>query len=218
VPSLDWATIGYTVGAKSAVAIGAKAKVTIKGPVGPTCTLKVHYPSGGSPSLPAPTHPSPGWWVWTWTVKSSAGTGTATFNVGCTYAGLKKSGDGDFTIVNVPAPDGWTISVSTITSRSKDSSAPMMFTVHVHGVVPQDPETQIVEMACYYRILVVNGPPDAWIYDLTYFAPDAQFEFSVDVGVFGAANVGSRDWVIRCTNSRWMPFTYHEDSGSIEVY
>src|SRR5206468_8026918 len=91
-PTLNWADSGFTASVRSPVSIGARAKVTLKGPLGPACTLKVRYPSGINASLPTPTHPEPNWWTWTWTIPANAHAGTAAGTATCTYAGAPERG------------------------------------------------------------------------------------------------------------------------------
>lgn len=199
------------------MAIGGTAKITVKAPVGPTCTVVVTYPSGGKASLPGPKHPNPGWWVWSWTVPKSANTGNATFKTACTYAGLTKRGNGDFTIV-AAAIVGWTVDGHAPTTRSSTSTSQFIITIDVKGTLPVDPETNVATFNCYYLIHFLTIQYQAWVYDLTATDADRQFALSVDVGAVGPAQVGTGTWSIRCQNSLEGHTTEDTDIGTFEVY
>lgn len=96
--------VGYTMGVSSPIATGDDARVEIGNGAGPTCSVKVHYPSGQSATgLAAHKFTKQSHWVWTWRIPASAGLGTATVKTTCTYGGLAKSGPGSFEIV-APTP------------------------------------------------------------------------------------------------------------------
>jgi hypothetical protein len=219
-PTLDWDTVGYTVGVRSPVALGENARITVRAPVGPTCTVKARYPNGAAASIPSPTRPSPGTWIWTWKVPKSSGTGSATFTTTCTYAGLAKPGNGAFQVIAAPQPTpapGFSINVNTVNTRSASDTSPMHFTVNVSGPIPQDPDTHMAKFQCYYRILLQSQEFNGWVYDLDFFAPDRQFAFDVDIGAVGESQVGSGDWSVECENTTWSPTQNDTDSGFLDI-
>jgi hypothetical protein len=196
-PTLDWVNVGYSVGVRDPVALGAKAKVTILAPVGPTCTVAARYPNGKSASVGSPTHPRAGAWVWSWTVPSTAGLGSARYSFSCTYAGLAKPGTGTFDIVaaaSTPTPKPtatptWSIS-GAITSPVSRSNGTLTFTGHVHGTPPPG----IAPIDLYCQLFVTYGGTDTLI-DQNGSVQTADFALA---GPIGYPSAGTYAWHVTC--------------------
>lgn len=83
------------------VGIGKSQTIDADIAEGPTCTLKVTYPSGGHANVGKPIRPDERHWVWKWTIPDTAGVGAAKVTVSCTFAGDARVGTGSFEIVQV---------------------------------------------------------------------------------------------------------------------
>jgi hypothetical protein len=220
-PTLDWENIGYMVGAKSPVALGAKAKVTIQAPVGPICSLTGHYPSGGSAAVGSPAHPKAGAWVWSWTVPSSAGVGTATMKVKCTYQGLAKPGDASFDLVAAapsPTPKAtWSMQVTTAPIFYSNSDAPV-FHVHISGTFPKPDLSPFASagftfsLGCSTSGWEKNGGTE-------FYPEDKGFDIklsSYTPGWVAAVNVGTCSWIVNVESS-YFGTIRRTDTGTFVV-
>jgi hypothetical protein len=215
-PTLNWADKGFTASVKSPVAIGSKAKVTLKGPVGPTCTLSITYPSGSAANLPNPTHPSAGSWQWTWTVPSKAQTGFATGTATCTYAGVPKSGPVQFKVTNPALPGGWDIQVAMPASRSSGDSSVLSVHVTVQGTMPVDPSYASQIVVCNLDLRHGSYVSNVWTPDMYLDPPITSFTADFDIGALGPDFIGTDDWVVKCRNLT-ANSAFQSDSGSIVI-
>ena len=217
-PTLNWENNGFSASVRSPVSIGAKAKVTLKGPLGPTCTLKVRYPSGTNASLPSPTHPEPNWWTWTWTIPAKAHAGTATGTATCTYAGVPKSGPISFKIVDPALPGGWAIDVTGPASRSSTDTGLLSMTVHVKGTVPSDANYGVL-VTCNIELWSAQGPYVVNVYsgEQEYVNGSGQFVADFDVGELGPYFVGKATWTVKCRNIRVQGDAWKPDTGTIDI-
>jgi hypothetical protein len=216
-PTLNWANNGFNASVKSPVSIGAKAKITLKGPLGPTCTLKVRYPSGTNAALPSPTHPEPSWWTWTWTIPSKAHAGTATGTATCTYAGVPKSGPVSFKIVDPALPGGWAIDVIGPVSRSSSDTGLLYMTVKLKGTVPTNPGYATQQMVCNLDLRQGNSIANVWTPDTPFEAGDTQIVAEFDVGALGPSFAGTATWTVKCRNLLVTGSAFQSDSGTIEI-
>jgi hypothetical protein len=216
-PTLNWDANGFKMSTKDPVSIGANAKVTLKGPVGPTCAIKVKYTSGTNASLPKPTHPNPGWWVWVWKIPASAHAGTATVTTTCTYAGDPHTGTGTFLIKNPALPDGWDIEAAVPGTREAADNSLLRVTVTIKGTVPSDP-THDQNLAC--RMMLIRGDvsaTSAWISDYPWDNGDGPLVLDFDFSPLGPEFVGTNTWDVSCQNEYGDPETDQHDTGTIEL-
>jgi hypothetical protein len=201
------------------VDIGAKAKVTLTGPVGPTCTLKVVYPSGIGASLPEPTHPKPGAWTWTWTIPSKAAAGTAQGTATCTYAGVPHRGPISFKILNPTLPGGYVINVVSPSSRAWTDTSELQMTIKVTGTVPSNP-TYGVSLTCNFILWSYNN-----LWTVNVYSPEYDYAngtghldagFQLDPALT-ADWVGQSTWTVRCRNIRVADDQWKADNGTIDI-
>ena len=87
--------------ASDPVAIGKSQTIDADIAEGPTCTLKVTYPSGAQANVGKPIRPDKRHWVWKWTIPAEAETGDAKVTVSCTFGGDARIGTGSFEIVQL---------------------------------------------------------------------------------------------------------------------
>lgn len=216
-PTLNWDAMGFSMSMRDPVSIGANAKVTLKGPVGPTCTIKVKYPSGTNASLPKPTHPNPGWWVWTWTIPASAQAGTATVTTTCTYFGDPHTGTATFEIVNPALPDGWDIEATVPGTRAVDGLSPLRVTVTIKGTVP-DGAGYGQNMSCLMQLFIgeISATSDL-ITDYPWSNGDAPLVLDFQFDPLGPEFIGTNTWDVRCKNMYGDPRTEQHDTGTIEL-
>jgi hypothetical protein len=219
-PTLDWAEepIGMSVTPDPAK-LGAKVKVTVSLAAGPTCALKVRYPSGSNASLPKPTRPKPTSWIWTWTLPESAGGGTATATVTCTYGGVARGGPGTFTIVD-PTPE-WSISADVpatqpATAPPPSSSNILQATITVNGQVPVNPAYPQQRFHCTLH-LVANGYTVNAADQVYLDSFDAPIPMGFSVGTIPTKSIGPASWTLTCENLYIEPQDTRQDSGTIEI-
>lgn len=101
-PTLNFTGQPFPVSiASDPVAIGKSQTIDADIAEGPTCTLKVTYPSGAQANVGKPIRPDERHWVWKWTIPAEAGTGDAAITVSCTFGGDARIGTGSFEIVQL---------------------------------------------------------------------------------------------------------------------
>ncbi|HEY4227211.1 MAG TPA: hypothetical protein VGM49_02645 [Candidatus Limnocylindrales bacterium] len=215
-PTLNWDAAGFAATVKDPVSIGSKAKVTLKGPVGPTCALKIKYPSGITATLPSPTHPTAGSWQWTWTIPSKAKAGKATGTTTCTYYGVPHLGNVSFRILDPTLPDGWDIVATMPSTRSSADATALIVHVTIKGVLPVDP-THDQDIACYLDLVGPGSSKNLLLADYPWHAGDGPLTLPYDVGVLGPDYVGTDTFTVRCRNEFGTPFTWQSDSGTITI-
>lgn len=207
------------LGVASPVALGDTASVSVTVGVGPTCTIKVTYPSGAMTNGGSPRQPNPGQWMWTWTVPTSAGAGTATVKINCTYTGIPMSATSTMTILAAatPAP-GWTMDVRAPSIWYWNDPNPMPFEVDIAGLLPGSSAGGEVYLQCRFNI---GFQTKSFILDvLQPFANGSGgFVYYADFGgPLGETEIGSaRGYYVECFNYHGEPLTVQSDGGQFDV-
>jgi hypothetical protein len=216
-PTLNWDAVGYQASVKDPVSIGSKAKVILKGPVGPTCKLKITYASGVNATVPSPTHPKPGWWQWTWTIPSKAKAGTASGTSTCTYFGVPHTGDVSFKIVD-PKPSGWSINLDVPATHAHDALEEngIMITVHVIGTLTVNPDYAKQQLVCQFWLSTAGNSSHASGFDLLWATGDPPITWEYQVPLT-PNDIGTASWSMRCKNYYISPESWKSDSGAIEI-
>ena len=194
--------------------IGDKAKVVVKCPVGPTCTLIYHYPNGFVAELPDPTHPNPGWWQWTWAVPADAKTGEARGVANCFDDGKQRGFDTDFTI----KAGSWSLKVQ-VQSPFDHTTLPetgLRIIIDVVGTMPENPSTELQSVVCFVEVTPESGGLEtgsetfSWNNDQSPIVWYWQHSFD-------ASTVGTAGWKVRCYNDDIEPNQFKSDSGTFVI-
>ena len=215
-PTLNWEESGFSASVRDPVKIGEKAKVTLKGPVGPTCTLKIKYPSGTNATLPSPTHPNPGWWQWIWTIPSKANGGQATGTATCTYGGVPHTGLVTFTITK--PPPAWSIQAD-LPATFDHTTLPetgLLFPVTMVGTVPKNPDYLSQRITCVVDVNTAGNASYGQVFDAPWENGDGPLWIHWQVE-FAASDVGMATWTVRCKSRYVTPEQWKYDSGSLEI-
>lgn len=209
-PTLDWegSPIGMGV-SPDPTSLGKTVRVEVVVAIGPTCVLKVKYPSGSNASLPKPTRPDARHWVWKWTIPQSAGPGTAKVTATCTYAGVARRGTGTFTI------SGWSISATFPATLAHDVSA-LYGQVAIVGVW-QRSITSPDRINCVITLVTNAGTKMAGENVFWYSGGQGPFDLSLPVGPLGPDAIGPASWTLACTNFTPDPQETRKDNGTIEI-
>jgi hypothetical protein len=213
-PTLNWAANGCTASATDPVQIGSKETITLKCPVGPTCTLKVTYPSGTNAKLPSPTHPKAGWWRWSWTIPTGAHAGTAKGTSTCTYAGDPHVGDVSFKITS-PASTNWSISVTYPATYSLTQDQWLKIKIAIVGTFPIDPDHTPQKIVCSNLLStlgVVIG--DTMLFD--WLPGDPPLDWWLQPAM-ASNSIGSATWQVECRSYYISPADWRTDSGTLEI-
>jgi hypothetical protein len=210
-PTPKPAVLTCTTTVKDPVLLGEKAKVTVKCPVGPTCTLVVHYPNGSVPTLPSPTHPSPGWWQWTWAIPTK-GPGEAQGVTQCTEDGVQRAMDADFTM---KAPSAsWDIQVSLPATHPYNALG-LAMTITITGTLQENPSYSQQRVVCSFEL---NTPGNSWSDGSEWVwdngDPPMNFELQRPMTT---ADIGHATWTMKCRNFYIEPTHFEYDSGTIEI-
>lgn len=219
-PTLNWDANGCQGSVRDPVKLGAQAKVTLKCPVGPTCTLKITYPSGGSAKVGSPSHPNPGWWVWTWTVPTSAKGGDATGTSTCTYAGNPHTGPVSFTLVAPATNFDIQVHLPATFDHTTPQDVGIIIQVTITGTLPESPGHAHQAVWCDFHLTTTTSPESTATYNEQFVVdwdngdPPITWRWRI---AFGPNEVGHATWDMKCTNYYIHPPHWEEDTGTLEI-
>jgi hypothetical protein len=211
---LNWAANGCAASVKDPVNLGSKETVELRCPVGPTCSIKVKYPSGASATLPNPTHPKAGWWLWTWTIPKTAGAGHAIGTATCTYAGVPHAGDVSFKIVN-PTPPNWSISVTYPATYNVTTDPYLKIKIAIVGTFPIDPDHSPQKIVCSSQLSTLGGVfGDSNLFDWLPGDPPLDWWLHPELS---SNSIGAATWQVQCRSYYISPDDWRTDHGTVEI-
>jgi hypothetical protein len=203
-----------TTTVKDPVYLGENAKVTIKCPVGPTCTLVVHYPNGHVADIPSPTHPNPGWSQWAWTVPPNVTAGEARGVTDCVQAGVHHGMKASFTVKARP------FSIQVHVPSPFDHTTPrdigLQITVTIVGTLPQNGSYDVQDVICSMDLTTASDTLHHDGFDVAWNNGDPPIQWQWQ-DTFDASEVGTAHWTMKCRNYYIDPAQWKYDSGTIEI-